>query len=202
MAGVRLRRTREVADAPMPAESTFVDVAKKVAEKILPSPLFVQRVAALLYQVTVDNYLALTIRVNHPVRGNSAFQTDLCIFEKKSKEVSIPRVVLEFKTRITTHDVLTYSAKATKHKQVYPYLRYGIVASGETTVPGRLFTHNESLDFCACVSDLKGKKLTDFFASLLSAEVESSRRLEAIAFGAVRTRLFRNEVTLLKSVYK
>lgn len=180
----------------MATESAFVEVAQRVAEKILPSPLFVLRGAALLYQVTVDNRLSHTVDVKRPVRGNSAFQTDLCIFEKKSDEVSIPRVVMEFKTRITTHDVLTYSAKATKHKQVYPYLRYGIVASSETSVPGRLFTHNESLDFCATVAGLEGKELSDFFASLLAAEVESSRRLEAIAFGQVRTRLFRSEVTI------
>ncbi|MDO9401447.1 MAG: hypothetical protein Q7T46_08380 [Polaromonas sp.] len=180
----------------MATESAFVEVAQKVAEKILLPPLFVQRGAALLYQVTVDNQLSLTVNVKRPVRGNSAFQTDLCIFEKKSEEVSIPRVVMEFKTRITTHDVLTYSAKATKHKQVYPYLRYGIVASSETAVPGRLFTHNESLDFCATVAGLEGKELSDFFASLLVAEVESSRRLEAIAFGSVRTRLFRSEVII------
>ena len=102
----------------MPAESAFVEVAKEVAEKILPPPLFVQRGAALLYQVTVDNQLSLTVNVKRPARGNSAFQTDLCVFEKKSEDISIPRVVMEFKTRITTHDVLTYSAKATKHKQV------------------------------------------------------------------------------------
>lgn len=180
----------------MPAESTFVEVAKEVAEKVLPPPLFVQRGAALLYQVTVDNQLSLTVNVRRPARGNSAFQTDLCVFENKGEDVSIPRVVMEFKTRITTHDVLTYSAKATKHKQVYPYLRYGIVASNETAVPGRLFTHNESLDFCASVAGLEVKALSDFFALLLSAEVESSRRLEAIAFGSVRFRLFRSEVVL------
>lgn len=180
----------------MAAESEFVTFAEEVAETVLASPLFVQRGASLLYQVTVDNQLSLTVNVKRPARGNSAFQTDLCVFEKKSEEVSIPRVVMEFKTRITTHDVLTYSAKATKHKQVYPYLRYGIVASNETAVPGRLFTHNESLDFCATVSGLEGQALSDFFASLLSAEVESSRKLEAIAFGSVRTRLFRTEVIL------
>ena len=32
---------------------------------------------------------------------------------------------MEFKQGLSTHDVLTYSAKATRHKQVYPYLRYG-----------------------------------------------------------------------------
>jgi len=180
----------------MATESAFVELAKDVAEKVLPPPLFVHRGAALLYQVTVDNQLSITVNVKRPSRGSSAFQTDLCIFEKKSEEVSIPRVVMEFKTRITTHDVLTYSAKASKHKQVYPYLRYGIVASDETSVPGRLFTHNDSLDFCASVSGLESKELSEFFASLLAAEVESSRRLEAIAFGSVRTRLFRSEIIL------
>lgn len=180
----------------MATESAFVEIAQKTAEKILQSPLFVQRGAALLYQVTVDNRLSLAVDVKRPVRGNSAFQTDLCVFERRSAEVSIPRVVMEFKTRITTHDVLTYSSKATKHKQVYPYLRYGIVASALTTVPGRLFTHNESLDFCACVQSIEEKNLGDFFANLLAAEVESSRRLEAIAFGSVHTRLFRTEILL------
>jgi hypothetical protein len=183
----------------MAEESPFVEVAKQVAAKILQPPLYVQHGAALLYQVTVDNRLSLTVDVKHPTRGNSAFQTDLCIFEKKSEDVSIPRVVMEFKTSISTHDVLTYSAKATKHKQVYPYLRYGIVASALTSVPGRLFTHNESLDFCASVAGLADEALATFFAELLVAEVESSRRLEAIAFGAVKTRLFRTEIVLQAS---
>ena len=141
--------------------------------------------------------LAPTVReFNRPKRGHSAFQTDLCVFERKSAEVSIPRVVLEFKTKITTHDVLTYSAKASKHKQVYPYLRYGIVASEHAAVPGRLFTHNQSLDFCAAVGGLGGRRLREFFDFLLRAEVEASRRLEAIAFGSARTRLYRSEVML------
>ena len=180
----------------MSTESSFVELAQSVAERVLAPPLLVARGAALLYQVTVDNKLSLTVNPKKPVRGSSAFQTDLCIFERKSDEVTIPRVVLEFKTSITTHDVLTYSAKATKHKQVYPYLRYGIVASSNSTVPGRLFTHNESLDFCAALEGLKVSALRKFFASLLAAEVEASRCLEAIAFGSVRTRLFRTEVQI------
>jgi hypothetical protein len=136
------------------------------------------------------------VNVKRPIRGSSAFQTDLCVFEKKSQEVTIPRIVMEFKTGISTHDVLIYNAKAKKHKQVYPYLRYGIVASHATEVPGRLFTHNESLDFCATVSGLSDNYLNDFFASLLKAEVKSSRPLEDIAFGSVSTRLFRTEIIL------
>lgn len=180
----------------MAQESKFVDVVMKAAKRILSAPFVIRRSAALLYQVTVDKRLELTVDVKSPKRGNSAFQTDLCLFETLHDDILIPRVVLEFKTSITTHDVLTYSAKASKHKQVYPYLRYGIVASGESVVPGRLFTHNQALDFCAGVKGLKGKELEKFLSALIQAELESSKRLEGIAFGTIRTRQFRNEIIL------
>ena len=81
-----------------------------------------------------------------------------------------------------------------KHKQIYPYLRYGILSSGEKTVPGRVFTHNEGLDFFASVAELDEPDLKAFLVSLLSAEIASSKCLEDIAFGKVKTRLFRTEV--------
>ena len=182
----------------MAKESEFVGIAQEVAGNVLEPPLHIERSASLLYQVMVDNTLALTVDVKSPKRGNAAFQTDLCVFERKNEEVSIPRVVLEFKTRITTHDVLTYSAKATKHKQVYPYLRYGIVASDETAVPGRLFNHNQSLDFCLCCSGLGGEELRAQFAELLTAEVQCSREMESIAYGSTKARWFRSEFVLEK----
>jgi hypothetical protein len=103
----------------MPEESKFVAEAQAAAAQVLVHPLSIRRGAALLYEVIVDNNLSLTVDPKRPVRGDSAFQTDLCVFEAKSDDIVIPRVVLEFKTRMTTHDVLTYSAKARKHKQVY-----------------------------------------------------------------------------------
>ena len=110
----------------MTAESPFVAIAQGVAESILVSPFRVVRGAPLLYEIRVNNNLEVVSQeqVRKPKRGTSAFQTDLCIFEDKTPEVSIPRVVIEFKTGITTHDVLTYSAKAVRHKKIYPYLRY------------------------------------------------------------------------------
>ena len=63
---------------------------------------------------------------------------------------------MEFKTDITTHDVLTYSTKARKHKQVYPYLRYGLVIGSVERIPRRFFTHNEGLDFCVAAAVYKG----------------------------------------------
>jgi hypothetical protein len=99
----------------MAEESKLVAEAQSAAEQVLRPPLSIKRGAALLYEVAVDNNLSLTVDPKHPIRGDSAFQTDLCVFEAKSDDIVIPRVVLEFKTRITTHDVLTYSAKARKH---------------------------------------------------------------------------------------
>jgi hypothetical protein len=177
-------------------ESEFVDLALAAARAVLQPPLSIKRGAALLYEITVDDNLSLTVDPKRPVRGDSAFQTDLCVFKAKSADVEVPRVVLEFKTSITTHDVITYSAKARKHKQVYPYLRYGLVASQESTIPRRFFVHNESLDLFAAVKDYDAARLRKLFARLLVDEVATSRRLEKIAFGSALPTFFRTEVRL------
>jgi hypothetical protein len=114
------------------------------------------------------------------------------------EEVPLFRQTIAFSSvvemRVTTHDVLTYSAKARKHKQVYPYLRYGLVASEETTVPGRVFTHNESLDFCMSLGALPRRQLGAVIGALIKAEVGASRKLEKLIFGKERVWLFRREV--------
>ena len=182
----------------MAQESKFVDIARRAAASVLSRKLEIERSAVLLYQVTVNNALQLTVDPKRPVRGRSAFQTDLCVFEPRG-DVRIPRVVLEFKTRITTHDVITYSAKARKHKQVYPYLRYGLVASDEVHIPGRVFTHNEALDFCIALGAVRRPDLAGVLGRLLKAEVRASRQLESIAYGDRRVRLFRTEVVVGKA---
>lgn len=175
----------------MSTENPFVTAALEAAQQILAPPLSIKRGAALLYQVTVNNELRLTVDPAKPTRGASAFQTDLCVFEQKPNGVEIPRVVLEFKGGISTHDVLTYSAKARKHKQVYPYLRYGVVMSEEASVPGRVFTHNEALDFALALRNFKTHRLHEILASTIQAEVEASRLLEEIMFGSSTVYLFR-----------
>ena len=177
-------------------EDVFVQEALAAAEEILAPPLLIRRHAPLLYQVTVNNRLEVTVDPRELSRGQSAFQTDLCVFEDVEEGVKIPRVVMEFKSRVTTHDVITYSAKARKHKQVYPYLRYGVVVANEATVPGRFFTHNEALDFCVAAASYKVNRVHEIFATLLRDEVAASRRLEQIAFGKTPVHVFRNEIVL------
>jgi hypothetical protein len=183
----------------MATESAFVAIAKKlIDEELRGQPLEIRKGEVLLYQVMVDNDLRVMseAQIRKPTRGDSAFQTDLCLFEKKSEEVWLPRVVLEFKTTISTHDVLTYSAKAAKHKQIYPYLRYGLVAERERNVPGRFFTHNEALDFCLTLRGLSEEESTAAFRRLLREELECSRLLERVAFGESESRLFRTHIVL------
>lgn len=55
------------------------------------------------------------------------FETDLLIYEKRNDSIK-PRVIIESKIQsVTTHDAITYSYKASCHKNVIAYLRYAIM---------------------------------------------------------------------------
>lgn len=177
-------------------EDPFVKTALAAAREVLGPPLHIESGKALLYEIKVNGRLQINVDPKSPVRGDSAFQTDLCIFEEVEKDVHVPRVVLEFKKTLTTHDILVYSTKARKHKQIYPYLRYGLVIGDEKKVPGKYFTHNEGLDFCVAVAFLKEHRLHEVIAKLLKVEVQASRQLERFTSGAATTYLFRNDVSL------
>jgi hypothetical protein len=101
--------------------------------------LFCRKIQGLLrkqlsrgYSVTVAENLLYKLEVDvdgqlrpkdwqSPTRGQYAFQTDILI---KKAEPAIPLVVVELKFgRFNTHDIIAYSAKATRHKEIYPYLR-------------------------------------------------------------------------------
>jgi hypothetical protein len=176
------------------AEDRLVGKARSIIAGLLPHRFEVERGAALLYEVSLDDKLQVTVNPTQPTRGQSAFETDLCIFERRAANLRIPRVVLEFKPRLSTHDVLTYSTKARKHKQVYPYLRYGLVVAGHAAVPGRFYTHNEALDFCLAVKGLPARSLAATLGRLLKSEIACSRRLQAMAFAPHGARLYRTDV--------
>lgn len=178
------------------SEARLVDKVLSELGKQLPSSLIVRSSAPLLYQVRVDNALKVTVDPKTPVRGQSAFQTDLCVFERRKGHVEIPRVVLEFKLRLSTHDVLTYSQKSRKHKDIYPYLRYGMVVAKHQHVPGRFFTHNEALDFCVTLAAIPKKDWMKVIGELVKKEVSASRRLEGMAFGNVQAYMYRSDVRL------
>lgn len=167
-------------------ESPFVAKFESIIKKSLSNKFILKRGANLLYQMSLNSNLELSIKekdLKNPKRGSSAFQTDICIFEKV-KSIEIPRIVIEFKTTITTHDVLTYSTKAGKHKNIYPFLRYGMLASDLEIIPSRFFVHNENIDFFIAGKKYhSSQKIKKMALELIKKELKISRTLEDINFG-------------------
>ena len=115
-----------------------------------------------------------------------AFETDLAIIETDDQGRWKPRVIIEAKIRsVTTHDAITYSQKASAHKSVHPYLRYGIML-GERQhlpLPGRLYRHGAHFDFMiSFVATTPTRNELLKFAEVLRAEVEASRTLEKMIY--------------------
>lgn len=113
----------------------------------------------------------------------TAFETDLVINEKADGKI-IPRVIVEAKVgTVTTHDAITYSHKAMYHKNVIPFVRYGIMLGARETypLPGRLFRHGTNFDF---LFSFVGYEPTEVekkqFVAMVKREIEYSRQIEEI----------------------
>ena len=134
------------------------------------------------------------LSISWPVLLNDAVPMQLAakgrIVRGNGGQVAIQTVQREFLAMPTPIDAQSYRAKARKPKQVYPNLRDGIICSQKPCVLGRVFTHNEPLDFCAALADHRDARHSEFLAALLKRRVECSSRLDAIAFGEPRTHFF------------
>ncbi|MBQ4129143.1 MAG: hypothetical protein IJD68_05175 [Ruminococcus sp.] len=113
----------------------------------------------------------------------TSFETDMVIYEKYSDRI-VPRVIIESKVgTVSTHDAITYSHKAMYHKNVIPFVRYGIMLSARETypLPGRLFRHGTNFDFLFSFVDyLPSKKEVSTFAEMVKKEITYSRQIEEI----------------------
>lgn len=140
----------------------------------------------LLYRITIDTEGKVSHGGGAPSRGQHAFQTDILI----SNGAGLPLVVIELKSgRFSSHDMLTYSAKAVRHKQIYRFLRYGFVAFGLSMLGRRFLVHGDGFDFAAAIPDLESvdPTLLDMVRrQILSAErlvdLEAQRRLNLHRF--------------------
>jgi len=126
----------------------------------------------LLYKIEIDPGGMVSHKDQEKVRrGQYAFQTDLLISTK-----SIPLVAIELKSgSFSSHDVITYSSKASRHKQIYPYLRYGFVVFGVEMLGRRFVTHNEAFDFAIAVPD--DHSIDAELMPVVKRQIESSERL-------------------------
>lgn len=177
-------------------ENQFFSIFETAANEAMGENAFVQSKANLRYELFLDRRLSppLAEDTQKPRRGQSAFQTDICVFEK-IEGLLFPRVAIEFKPNVTTHDILTYSTKAGKHKNIYPCLRYGLLASELSVIPHRFFVHNEHLDFFIAAKEYTGElELKPFVEKLIRKELEISRELERIHFGDKRVDYYRTQI--------
>ena len=181
-------------------ESKFVSIFESAASEVMGSNALIKRKANLFYQLTLNRELALDVNLTEPPkRGESAFQTDICVFEELNNGIKFPRVVIEFKTSINSHDILTYSTKAGKHKKIYPCLRYGLLVSEIESIPKRFFIHNEHLDFFIAAKNYKSEAgLRDFAKNLIEKELRISRTLEQIHFDNLKFDYYATDISFGK----
>lgn len=136
-----------------------------------------------------------------PTLDSTSYETDLLVSDTDSAGNWTPRVVIECKLgSVTTHDALSYAAKAATHKHLHPYLRYGVLVGRMSSIPPFLVKHGIDFDFLATWPDEEpDRDIWQDFISTLTAEVEASRSLQAILTrrrSAVRYRLLRRPLRL------
>lgn len=131
----------------------------------------------------------LTYNDNEPEQQNFiGYETDILIYEQIDESRWKPRIIVETKINsITTHDAITYSQKAQTHKNVHPYLRYGILIGNQKDypLPGRLFRHGEHFDFMLSWKSFEGEKSEwNTLIEILKSEYEASLTLDEIIFNS------------------
>ena len=104
------------------SESIVAKQVKALLDQHLQPPYKVRIGGNLLYKIEVSPSGAITPgSLDDPMRGQYAFQTDILI-ERRSISTDegsplIPLVVIELKSgNFSSHDIITYSSKAARHK--------------------------------------------------------------------------------------
>jgi hypothetical protein len=183
-----------LAEAPSnpQSEHAIAVYVRSILASALSNDYQVHQGANLLYRIEIDG----TGKISNdgegaPRRGQYAFQTDILV-----SKGDIPLVVIELKSgSFSTHDVITYSFKAQRHKQVYPYLRYGFAVVGVEALGRRFITHNEGFDFAAAVPDLSGIE-TDLLPIIRRQIISAERIIELTRHSRIRLRRYEQNIEI------
>lgn len=128
----------------------------------------------LLYKIFInENYEVCPKETMNPKKNNYAFQTDMLITKR-----DMPLVVVEAKyDKLSTHDVLIYSTKAIRHKEIYPYIRYGLLFGKSENIPNRFFMNNYGFDFAVTIKDINNQYEIDKLVKVLKNQIKSSEAI-------------------------
>jgi hypothetical protein len=177
-------------------ESEFTDELVKQLQAELPH-LEVEARKSIFYALYIDEDGNIPLNLNkqkEPIRGGgTGFEQDILIYERVKGQTSIvPRIVVEVKFgSITTHAAIVYSEKADKIRNVYPYLRYGLVLGALENIPPRVLRLGLGFDFMLRISNPPTKEEIEGLLHLLKDEVDTSRKLGKVFSGLVKVREFR-----------
>ena len=185
------RQTVSRADKRVSEQEISRQVRDTLARELSPE-YAVHAGKSILYKIEVNAFGKVTPdSVDSPVRGQYAFQTDILV---ETQRESIPLVVVELKYgSFTTHDVITYSSKATRHKEIYPYLRYGFVVVGLDALGRRFLTHNHGFNFAMALRDVASRE-SDLIA-VVKRQVANADRMRRLMQSS-RIALARYEETI------
>ena len=150
----------------------------------------------LIYKVIINENLKFEPNDPQiPIRGSYAFQTDLLIIRRDKQ---LPLVVIETKYGgFSTHDVLTYSTKAQKHKEIYPYLRYGLVVGGIDAIQNRFFTHNVGFDFAFALKDINDNSVSEL-VEIIKEQIKNAESILDIFKDRNQARSFNTKIMVKK----
>jgi len=148
----------------------------------------------LIYKVIINENLQFEPNEpENPRRGSYAFQTDLLIIKKDTK---LPLVVIETKYGgFSTHDVLTYSTKAQKHKEIYPYLRYGLVVGGTNKITNKFFIHNIGFDFAIALEKIDDYAINELI-EILRGQIKNAESVLEIFKNKNQTKSFNTQIMI------
>jgi len=163
-------------------EKNWVALVVKLLEEFLKPNIQIHQGKKLVYAHEI-----LSFENDHPKPNKMSYETDILITEH-SNGVWKPRLIVECKINsVTTHDAITYSQKALSHKNVFPYLRYGILIGNRKhyPLPGRLYRHGAYFDFMQSWVDFEpSKRELNHLAEIIQDEVKSSQLLEEILYSS------------------
>ena len=92
---------------------------------------------------------------------------------------------------------MTYSTKAQKHKEIYPYLRYGLVVGGINKITNKFFIHNIGFDF-AIALEKTNKDTIEELIKIVKCQIKNAESILGIFKYKNQTKSFNTQITIKK----